>query len=53
MANAVVHRVWDTNSYIQIAMYEDKIEINSPGVLPAGISKEAGVDYKTLYKRQR
>ena len=32
LANAIVHRVWDTNSYIQIAMYEDKIEINSPGV---------------------
>ncbi len=30
MANAVVHRVWDTNSYIQIAMYEDKIELNYP-----------------------
>ena len=31
LANAIVHRVWDTNSYIQIAMHEDKIEINSPG----------------------
>lgn len=40
LANAIVHRVWDTNSYIQIAMYEDKIEINSPGGLPAGISRE-------------
>ena len=40
LANVIVHRVWDTNSYIQIAMYEDKIEINSPGGLPAGISKD-------------
>jgi ATP-dependent DNA helicase RecG len=40
LANAIVHRVWDTNSYIQIAMYEDRIEINSPGGLPTGISKE-------------
>ncbi len=40
LANAIVHRVWDTNAYIQIAMYEDRIEINSPGGLPAGISKE-------------
>jgi ATP-dependent DNA helicase RecG len=40
LANAIVHRVWDTNSYIQIAMYEDKIEINSPGGIPAGISKD-------------
>lgn len=40
LANAIVHRVWDSNSYIQIAMYDDRIEINSPGGLPAGISKE-------------
>ena len=40
LANAIVHRVWDTNAYIQIAMYEDKIEINSPRGLPAGISKD-------------
>ena len=40
LANAIVHRVWDINSYIQIAMYEDRIEINSPGGLPAGISSE-------------
>ena len=39
LANAIVHRIWDVNSYIQIAMYEDKIEITSPGGLPAGISK--------------
>lgn len=40
LANAIVHRVWDTNSYIQIAMFEDRIEINSPGGLPKGISRE-------------
>ncbi|MEN6462309.1 MAG: RNA-binding domain-containing protein [Syntrophomonas sp.] len=40
LANAIVHRVWDTNSYIQIAMYEERIEINSPGGLPKGISEE-------------
>jgi ATP-dependent DNA helicase RecG len=40
LANAIVHRVWDTNSYIQIAMHEDRIEINSPGGLPKGISEE-------------
>ncbi len=40
LGNAIVHRVWDTNSYIQIAMYEDRIELNAPGGMPAGISKE-------------
>lgn len=40
LANAMVHRVWDINSFIQIAMYEDRIEINSPGGLPNGISED-------------
>lgn len=40
LANAIVHRVWDTNSSIQIGMYEDRIEINSPGGLPRGISEQ-------------
>ncbi|TJX15372.1 AAA family ATPase [Tissierella creatinini] len=40
LANAIVHRVWDINSYIQISMLKDKIEINSPGGLPGGISED-------------
>lgn len=40
LANAIVHRVWDIKTHIQIAMYKDRIEISSPGGLPAGISKE-------------
>lgn len=40
LANAIVHRIWDINSYIQIFMYEDRIEIISPGGLPEGISKD-------------
>lgn len=40
VANALVHRTWDVNSHIRIAMYEDKIEIYSPGGLPVGLTKE-------------
>ncbi len=40
LANAIVHRVWDIKTHIQIGMYTDRIEISSPGGLPAGISKE-------------
>ena len=40
LANAIVHRVWDINSYVQIAMFEDKVEINFPGGLPAELSKD-------------
>ena len=40
LANAIVHRAFDIKRYIQIAMYEDRIEINSPGGLPKGISED-------------
>lgn len=40
VANALVHRTWDINSHIRIAMFSDRIEISSPGGLPKGISKE-------------
>ena len=40
IANAIIHRDWDVNSYIQIAMHADRIEIMSPGGLPTGISEE-------------
>ncbi len=39
LANAIIHRHWDINSHINIAMFPDKIEITSPGGLPSGISE--------------
>lgn len=40
VANALVHRTWDINANIRISMFEDKIEISSPGGLPSGISED-------------
>ena len=40
VVNAIVHRVWDVNAYIQIAMFKDRIEILSPGGLPEGLTKD-------------
>lgn len=40
IANALVHRDWMTNSYIQVSMEKDFITIVSPGGLPSGISEE-------------
>lgn len=40
LANALVHRLWDINAFIKISMFYDKIEITSPGGLPAGINSE-------------
>lgn len=40
VANAIVHRLWDVNASIKISMFEDHIEITSPGGLPSGISED-------------
>lgn len=40
IANALVHRAWDINAHIRVAMYQDRIEVFSPGGLPKGITAE-------------
>ncbi len=40
VANALVHRTWDIHSHVNIAMFQDKIQITSPGGLPRGVSEE-------------
>jgi ATP-dependent DNA helicase RecG len=46
VANALVHRTWDVNANIRISMFNDRIEIMSPGGLPSGISKEVYLNGK-------
>ena len=40
IANALIHRVWDVNTFIKVSMFEDRIEIVSPGGLPSGLGKD-------------
>lgn len=44
LANSLVHRTWDLPSHIRISMFENRIEISSPGGLPNGITKEEYLD---------
>ena len=39
IANALVHRQWDINAHVRVSMFEDKIEVVSPGGLVKGISE--------------
>lgn len=39
VANALVHRTWDVNAHVNVAMFPDRIEITSPGGLPKGMRK--------------
>ncbi len=38
IVNALVHRTWDIDAHINVAMFGDRIEITSPGGLPRGIN---------------
>lgn len=40
IANALIHRTWDVNAHIRVMMFDDRIEVSSPGGLTSGISKE-------------
>ena len=40
IANTLIHRVWDVDSQIRVSMFDDRIEIVSPGGLPSGITEE-------------
>lgn len=40
IANALIHRMWDVDAAITVSMFDDRVEVRSPGGLPAGISEE-------------
>ena len=53
IANALIHRVWDVDSQIRISMFDDRIEIVSPGGLPSGITEEEYLSGKLSVLRNR
>lgn len=44
IANAIVHRTWDANAHIRVAMHPDRIELMSPGGLPTGMTEQEYLD---------
>lgn len=53
IANALIHRVWDVDSQIRVSMFDDRIEIVSPGGLPSGITEEEYLAGKLYVLRNR
>ena len=39
VANALIHRTWDVNSQIRVLMFDDRIQVVSPGGLPSGLTE--------------
>ena len=53
IANALIHRVWDIDSHIRVSMFDDRIEVVSPGGLPPGITEEEYLSGKLSVLRNR
>ncbi len=53
VANALIHRVWDVESQIKVSMFDDRIEIVSPGGLPSGITEDEYLSGKLSVLRNR
>lgn len=51
IANALVHRMWDVNANITVSMFDNRIEITSPGGLVTGISIEEYLEGGLLLPR--
>ena len=53
IANALIHRAWDVASQIRVSMFDDRVEIISPGGLPSGITEDAYLSGKLSVLRNR
>ena len=53
IANALIHRAWDVDSQIKVSMFDDRIEIVSPGGLPSGITEDEYLSGKLSVLRNR
>lgn len=53
IANALIHRVWDVDLQIRVSMFDDRIEVVSPGVLPSGITEDEYLSGKLSVLRNR
>lgn len=53
IANALIHRAWDIESQIRVLMFDDRVEVVSPGGLPSGITEEEYLSGRISVLRNR
>lgn len=53
IANALIHRAWDVESQIRVLMFDDRVEVVSPGGLPSGITEKEYLSGKISVLRNR
>lgn len=53
IANSLIHRAWDVDAQVRVLMFDDRIEVVSPGGLPSGITEEEYLSGKISVLRNR
>lgn len=53
ITNAVVHRTWDAPAHIRISMFDDRVEVASPGGLPASMTVDEYLSDMLSVRRNR
>lgn len=53
LANALVHRAWDIPAPVRVAMFDDRVEVSSPGGLPSGLTVEEYLNDMVSVRRNR
>ncbi len=53
IANVLIHRAWDVESQIRVFMFDDRVEVVSPGGLPSGITEKEYLSGKISVLRNR
>lgn len=53
IANAIVHREYMSNADVRVEIFDDRVEIISPGGLPIGITEEEYIDGRVSIPRNR
>ena len=51
IADALVNRIWDSNAPIRVEMFDDRIEVSSPGSLPGEITEKEYLEGKVPFFR--
>ncbi len=50
--NAVCHRNYMDNSYVQVAIYDDRLEVTSPGMLYGGLTLEEAISGRSKIRNR-
>lgn len=53
ITNAIVHRMWDVPAHVRVAMFEDHIDVTSPGGLPAELTLKEYLSDRISVRRNR